>query len=66
MKMTYEKAITRLEEIVEKLESGSIPLEESLKLYEEGAALSEFCHKTLKDARQRITVLNEGSENGDQ
>lgn len=64
MKMTYEQAVGRLEEIVTELQNGSLPLEESLKLYEEGAKLSEFCHKILKEARQRITDLNEVGQNG--
>ena len=63
MKMTYEQAIKRLEEIVTMLEEGTLSLEESLKLYEEGAKLSEFCHKTLKDARQKIISLNEVENN---
>ena len=63
MNMTYEQAIKRLEEIVASLEEGSLSLEASLKLYEEGAKLSEFCHKTLKDARQKIIALNEVSDN---
>ncbi len=63
MKMTYEQAIKRLEEIVTMLEEGTLSLEESLKLYEEGARLSEFCHKTLKDARQKIISLNEVENN---
>lgn len=63
MKMTYEQAIKRLEEIVTMLEEGTLSLEESLKLYEEGARLSEFCHKTLKDARQKIFSLNEVENN---
>ncbi|MCH5191842.1 MAG: exodeoxyribonuclease VII small subunit [Oscillospiraceae bacterium] len=63
MKMTYEQAVGRLEEIVTELQNGSLPLEESLKLYEEGAKLSEFCHKLLKEARQRITDLNEVEQN---
>lgn len=65
MNLSYEQAVKRLEEIVGKLEEGSLPIEESLKLYEEGAALSEFCHRILKEARQKITDLNEVSENGD-
>ena len=64
MKMTYEQAVGRLEEIVTELQNGSLPLEESLKLYEEGAKLSEFCQKILKEARQRITDLNEVEQNG--
>ena len=58
MELTYEKAVKRLEEIVIKLEDGSLPLEESLKLYEEGAKLADFCNKILKEARQKITDIN--------
>lgn len=59
MKMTYEQAIKRLEEIVATFEQGTLSLDESLKLYEEGAKLSEFCHKSLEDAKQKIIALNE-------
>ena len=58
MELNYEKAVKRLEEIVVKLEDGTLPLEESLKLYEEGAKLADFCNKTLKEARQKITNVN--------
>jgi exodeoxyribonuclease VII small subunit len=58
MELTYENAVKRLEEIVIKLEDGSLPLDESLKLYEEGAKLADFCNKTLKEARQKITNIN--------
>ena len=64
MDITYEKAIQRLEEIVKQLESGSLSLDESLKLYEEGAELSLHCHKLLSEARQKIVKLNE--ENPDE
>ena len=63
MDITYEKAIARLEEIVKKLESGSLGLDESLKLYEEGANLSLHCHKLLTEARQKVIKLNEESTN---
>ncbi len=63
MKMTYEQATKRLEEIVEKLESGEMPLEESLKLYEEGVKLADFCTKKLNEAKQKILDLNEVSAN---
>ncbi len=62
MDITYEKAISRLEEIVKKLESGSLSLEESLKLYEEGAELSLHCHKLLSEARLKIVKLNEDNK----
>lgn len=65
MEMTYEKAIKRLEEIVEKLSEGSATLEESLSLFEEGAELAAFCNGKLNAAEQKFSELvnkNIGSE----
>lgn len=59
MNLTYEHAIKKLEDIVNKLNEGSIPLDESIALYEEGIKLSEFCMKKLNSAKQRIINLNE-------
>ncbi len=53
-KMPFEKAVARLEEIVRCLENGDQPLEESLRLFEEGSALASFCYKKLNDAEQKI------------
>lgn len=49
----------RLEFIVEKLENGSLPLDESLKLFEEGTKLSAYCSKCLDKAELKITELSE-------
>ena len=59
-KMTFEQALSRLEEIASLLEQGSVPLDESLKLYEEGAKLAGVCNTALKTAQQRITELSLG------
>ncbi len=48
-----------LQQIVEKLEEGSLPLEESLKLYEEGVKLTAFCDKELKGAKLKISELKD-------
>lgn len=64
MDMNYEESVKRLEEIVSKLEEGSLSLEDSLKLYEEGAILSDKCRKMLNDAKLKITNINEVAENG--
>ncbi len=56
-KMTYEEAISRLEEIVELLEKNEVSLDESMKLFEEGTKLTAFCSDKLKDAQQKITEL---------
>ncbi|MBQ7637537.1 MAG: exodeoxyribonuclease VII small subunit [Clostridia bacterium] len=63
--MTYENAIKRLEEIVNELEKGGKTLDESVKLFEEGAGLADFCDKALKNAELKITMLN-SRENGDE
>ena len=57
MEMTYEKAISRLEEIVSALEKNDVTLDESLKLFEEGTKLTAFCAEQLKNAQQKITEL---------
>ena len=57
-KKTYEEAIARLEEITSQLEKGGIPLEQSLKLFEEGTKLSAYCYKILNEAQQKVTELS--------
>jgi exodeoxyribonuclease VII small subunit len=54
---TFEQALARLEQIVQRLEKGELPLEESLRLYEEGVRLSRLCHGKLEEAEGRIEVL---------
>ena len=56
-KLTFETAILRLEEIVKKLESGDADLSESLKLYEEGIALTRSCTALLENAEQSVRML---------
>ncbi len=53
----FEKALERLEEIVEILEAGDAPLEKSLALFEEGVALSRGCNKRLDEAERRLEAL---------
>ena len=54
---SFEAALKLLEEIVQKLEKGEAPLEDSLKLYEDGIRLSRLCHAKLEEAEGRIEVL---------
>jgi exodeoxyribonuclease VII small subunit len=54
---TFELALQQLEQIVQKLEKGELPLEESLKLYEDGIRLSRLCHGKLEEAEGRIEML---------
>ena len=55
--MTFEQAMERLEAIVSVLESGKGTLDESMKLFEEGTALTAFCAESLKAAEQKIIKL---------
>jgi len=55
--LDYEAAFKRLEEIASLLEQGSLPLEQSLKLFEEGTALAAQLHKTLEAAEQKLTTI---------
>lgn len=60
--MTFEKAILALEDIVGKLEAGTLSLEDSLKAYEEGIALSRFCAEKLEMAKQKVSILAKGED----
>ncbi|MBI4116056.1 MAG: exodeoxyribonuclease VII small subunit [Candidatus Omnitrophica bacterium] len=55
--LKFEKALERLEKIVEELEEGNIPLEDALKKYEEGVKLSRVCSERLTQAEKKIQVL---------
>ena len=59
---TYERDYKKLEEIVKKLESGDISLDESVKLYEEGVTLYKSLEKTLKEYEGKINVMSENLE----
>ncbi|MFI5007865.1 MAG: exodeoxyribonuclease VII small subunit [Solirubrobacterales bacterium] len=54
---SFEEALQQLEQIVQKLEKGELPLEESLKHYEEGIRLSRLCHGKLEEAEGKIEML---------
>ena len=53
----FEDALQRLEQIVDQLEAGDLPLEESLKVFEEGVALARRCGTYLEEAEKRIELL---------
>jgi exodeoxyribonuclease VII small subunit len=54
---SFEDALKGLEDVVTRLESGDAPLEESIRLFEEGMRLSEICRKRLDEADRKIEVL---------
>ena len=53
----FEEALKKLEKIVEDLENGNIPLDESLEKYEEGIRLSRICSKKLEAAKKKVEIL---------
>jgi exodeoxyribonuclease VII small subunit len=55
--LKFEDCLSRLEQIVSLLEAGSLSLEESLKVFEEGIGLARHCAKYLADAERRIEIL---------
>ncbi len=64
---TFESALKKLENMVEKLEEGSISLDEALKTFESGIHWSRECNKFLQNAEKRIeTILKDENGNFDQ
>ena len=62
--MDFEKKLSRLEEIVHKMERGELALEESMKLFEEGVKLSRDCHSQLTKAEAQVKKLVGFDESG--
>ena len=62
--LTFEQALAELEQIVGKLESGQAPLEDSIAMYERGAALKAHCEKRLEAARLRVEKIVMGAGGG--
>ena len=58
----FEDALGQLENIVRQLESGEVPLEQSIALYQKGHTLREYCQKRLDDARAQIEKINIGPD----
>ena len=59
---TFEDSLRRLERIIETLEGGDLPLEDSLRLYEEGVALTRLCAGRLDEAQRRIEALTRAGD----
>lgn len=55
--LNFEEAMKRLEEIAQELEKGDLDLDQSVKKFEEGMALSKKCNEILQEAEKRITIL---------
>ncbi len=54
---SFEASLDELEKVVKELESGELPLERALELFERGVALSETCRKQLEEAETRVEIL---------
>ena len=62
VELSYEEAFGQLEEILQALEAGDLPLEQSLSLYEQGAALASYCGHMLDEAELRVRQWQPGDE----
>ena len=62
--MSFEDALAALEQIVQKLEHGDVPLEDSIRIYERGAALKAHCEKKLKEAELKVEKIVLGPDGG--
>ncbi|QZH74726.1 MAG: exodeoxyribonuclease VII small subunit [Erythrobacter sp.] len=60
--MTFEDALRALEDVVRRLESGDVPLDQSIALYERGEALRRVCQARLDAAQERIEKIVQGSD----
>ena len=58
---TFEAALAELEQVVADMESGKLPLEESLAAYQRGAELLQQCRSRLDEAQQQVRILEDGS-----
>ncbi len=56
-KKTFETALSRLEEIARELEEGELSLESSLKKFDEGIKLADYCNKKLSEAKAKVEIL---------
>jgi exodeoxyribonuclease VII small subunit len=57
-KLTFEEAMSKIEEIAEKLENGKVNLDEMVELYKQGTELSVYCNKMIDEAEQKIRILS--------
>lgn len=58
---SFETALKELEAIVAQMESGQLPLEQSLQAYQRGSELLQFCQKSLTEIEQQVRLLNENN-----
>ena len=56
-RIDFEKSLTRLEEVVRRLEHANLPLDEAMRLFEEGVELAQKCQKQIEEAEGRVEIL---------
>ena len=56
-KKNFEESLAKLEQITAELESGELSLEDSLKMFDEGVKLAEFCNRKLDEAHKKVNIL---------
>ena len=64
-KKTFEIAMKQLEQIVQDLETGDMPLEKAIKKFEEGIQISKYCSEKLDASEKKITLLMQDSDRGE-
>lgn len=62
--LKFDEALKKLEKIVDRLEEGDVPLEESLSLYEEGISLFHLCSTKLEEAKKKVEILTKKGASG--
>lgn len=62
MSQTFESSLTELEQIVAEMESGDLPLQKALELFERGVHLSRYCHQQLNEAERKVELLVKGQD----
>ena len=60
--MSFEQAMSELESVVDRLERGEVPLDESIKLYERGAELKKRCETKLAEAEEKVALITTGAD----
>lgn len=65
-KLTFEQQLESVEALIDQMEGGALPLEESMKRYEEGLAMLTAMEKELQQATQRLTVLRQKADGIDE
>ena len=60
----FEEALKKLQELVEKMEKGDLPLEEAMECFSEGIRIAQFCHNKLEEAENKVQMLLKDQQGG--